>query len=128
MDRDGAIKLLDATAAQSARYVIVSSVGAESPPDDDDVFSVYLGAKAEADAAVLASGREWTVIRPGGLTDDPETGRLRIDTTPFRGQVPRDDVAELLAAVLHDPRTNHKILYVNAGEDPWQEALDLALG
>ena len=125
MDRDGAIKLLEATAG---RYVIVSSVGAENPPDDDDVFSVYLRAKAEADAAVQASGREWTVIRPGALTDDPATGRVRIDATPFRGRVPRDDVAEVLAAVLRDPRATHRILYVNAGEEPMEEALDLVLG
>lgn len=125
MDRDGAIKLLEATAGP---YVIVSSVGAENPPDDDDVFSVYLRAKAEADAAVQASGRDWTVIRPGVLTDDPPTGRVRIDTTPFRGQVPRDDVAEVLAAVLREPRARHKILYINAGEVPWEESLDLVLG
>jgi uncharacterized protein YbjT (DUF2867 family) len=127
MDRDGAIKLLEATAADWARYVIVSAVGAEHPRGGDDVFSVYLRAKAEADAAVQASGREWTIIRPGMLTDDPGTGRLRIDTTPFRGEVPRDDVAELLAAVLHDPRATQKILYVNAGELPWEEALELVL-
>jgi uncharacterized protein YbjT (DUF2867 family) len=125
MDRDGAIKLLEATAGQ---YVIVSSVGAENPPDDDDVFSVYLRAKAEADAAVQASGRDWTVIRPGALTDDPPTGRVRIDATPFRGQVPRDDVAEVLAAVLRQPRARHRILYVNAGDVPWEESLDLVLG
>jgi len=124
MDRDGAIKLLEATAG---RYVIVSSIGAESPPDDDDVFSVYLRAKAEADAAVAASGRDWTIIRPGALTDDPPTGRLRIETTPHRGQVPRDDVASVIAAVLVDPRATDKILYVNAGSQAWEEALDLAL-
>lgn len=123
MDRDGAIKLLDATAASSARYVIVSSVGAEHPPDGDDVFGVYLRAKAEADAAVQASGREWTIVRPGGLNDEPGTGRVRIDTTPFRGQVRRDDVAEVLAAVLAEPRANHKILYVNGGEEPVEDAL-----
>src|SRR5205814_1697738 len=56
MDRDGAIKLLDAaTQAGVQRYVIVSSVGAEDPPTGDDVFDVYLRAKAEADAAVQAS-------------------------------------------------------------------------
>jgi nucleoside-diphosphate-sugar epimerase len=125
MDRDGAIKLLEATAG---RYVIVSSVGAESPPEGDDVFSVYLRAKAAADAALEASAREWTIIRPGALTDDPPTGRLRIETTPFRGQVPRDDVASVIAAVLVDPRATHKILYVNAGDQPWEEALDLVLG
>ena len=127
MDRDGAIKLLEATAAYGARYVIVSSLGAENPPDGDDVFSVYLRAKAEADAAVQASGRDWVIIRPGGLTDDPGTGRVRIDTTPFRGQVPRDDVAEALGAVLHDPRATHMILYVNGGEQPLQEVLDHVL-
>ena len=128
VDRDGAIKLLEASAVERTRYVIVSAVGAENPRGGDDVFSVYLRAKAEADAAVQASGLEWTIIRPGGLTDDAGTGRLRIDTMPFRGEVPRDDVAELLAAVLHDPRATHKILYVNAGELPWEEALELVLG
>ena len=127
MDRDGAIKLLEATAAHSARYVIVSSVGAENPPEDDDVFSVYLRAKAEADAAVRASGREWTIVRPGRLTDDRGTGRVRIDTDPFRGEVPRDDVAEVLAAVLHNPRANHLTLYVNGGDEPLEEALSHAL-
>jgi len=128
VDRDGAIKLLEATAADSARYVIVSSVGAENPPDDEDVFSVYLRAKAEADAAVQASGREWTIVRPGRLNDERGTGRVRIETTPFRGDVPRDDVAEALAAVLHDPRATHKILYVNGGDEPVEEALARVLG
>ena len=128
VDRDGAIKLLDATATDSARYIIVSSVGAENPPDGDDVFSVYLRAKAEADAAVQASGRDWTIVRPGSLNDEPGTGRVRIDTTPFRGKVRRDDVAEVLAAVLGEPRASHKILYVNGGEEPVQPALARVLG
>jgi nucleoside-diphosphate-sugar epimerase len=125
MDRDGAIKLLEATAEGATPYVIVSSVGAENPPPegDDDVFSVYLRAKAGADAAVKASDRDWTIVRPGRLTDEPGTGRVRIDTTPFRGDVPREDVAEVLAAVLHDRRANHRILYVNGGEDPVEDAL-----
>jgi nucleoside-diphosphate-sugar epimerase len=59
IDRDGAIKLLDAaTSAGVPRFLIVSSVGAEQPPDGDDVFSVYLRAKAEADEAVQQSDRE----------------------------------------------------------------------
>src|SRR5579872_6214697 len=65
MDRDGAIKLLEATAGDGTPYVIVSSVGAENPPpaSDEQVFSVYLRAKAEADAAVQASDRPWTIVR-----------------------------------------------------------------
>ena len=128
MDRDGAIKLLDATADKPTPYVIVSSVGAENPPpgNDDDVFSVYVRAKAEADAAVSASDRDWTIVRPGRLTDDPGTGRVRIDTDPFRGEVPREDVAEVLDAVLHDPRASHRIFYVNGGDDPVEQALEKA--
>jgi uncharacterized protein YbjT (DUF2867 family) len=128
MDRDGAIKLLDATADGAVPYVIVSSVGAENPPADDDVFSVYLRAKGEADAAVKASERDWTIVRPGRLTDDPGMGRVRIDVTPFRGQIPRDDLAEVLAAVLGDRRAARRVLYVNGGEEPVEPALERVLG
>lgn len=126
VDRDGAIKLLQAS--PGVRYVMVSSVGAEDPPDGDDVFSVYLRAKAEADAAVMADDREWTILRPGRLTDDPGTGQVRIDTTPYRSEVPRDDVAAVLTAVLHQPGAAGRILYVNAGEEPLAQALAAALG
>jgi uncharacterized protein YbjT (DUF2867 family) len=129
MDRDGAVKLLDA--AQSAgvpRYVIVSSVGAESPPDDDDVFSVYLRAKAEADRAVMDSDRHWTVVRPGMLTDDPGSGRVRIQEEPVRAEVSRDDVAAVLAAVVDESRAVGRVLYVVGGDDPIDDALLAAIG
>ncbi|HEY3018555.1 MAG TPA: SDR family oxidoreductase [Solirubrobacteraceae bacterium] len=129
IDRDGAVKLHDAARAAGAeRYVIVSSVGAERPPAGDDVFSVYLRAKAEADQAVMAGDRAWTVVRPGRLIEDPGTGRARIQAEPFRGQVSRDDVAAVLAAVLHEPRSARRILYVNAGDEPIEEALARAVG
>jgi nucleoside-diphosphate-sugar epimerase len=128
MDRDGALKLLDAASGVGAqRYAIISSVGAEDPPDGDDVFSVYLRAKAEADEAVQRSDREWTIVRPGRLTDDPGTGRVRIDSTPFRGEVARDDVAAVLVRVLHDPRASRRVLYVNGGQHPIEQALDQVL-
>ena len=129
MDRDGAISLLAAAqAADVPRYVIVSSIGAESPPDGDDGFSVYLRAKSEADAAVRASDRRWTIVRPGRLTDEPGTGRVRLDTEPFRGEVSRDDVAAVLAAVLAEPQSQGATLYVNGGDVPIAEALATALG
>lgn len=125
MDRDGAIKLLNASASAGApRYLIVSSVGAEKPPSGEDVFSAYLRAKAQADAAVEESDRDWTIVRPGRLTDKPGTGRVRIQATPFRGEVPRDDVAAVLAALLEAPRAIRKILYVNGGRDSIEEALE----
>jgi uncharacterized protein YbjT (DUF2867 family) len=128
MDRDGAVKLLEAARATGVpRYLIVSSIGAEAPPAGDDAFSVYLRAKAEADAAVTASDRDWTVVRPGGLTDDPGTGRVRLDCAPFRGRIPRDDVAAVLARLLRNPRASRRILYVNSGLEPIEEALDRVL-
>jgi uncharacterized protein YbjT (DUF2867 family) len=104
-------------------------VGAEDPPpaSDQEVLSVYLRAKAEADAAVQASDRPWTIVRPGGLTDDPGTGLIRLDTDPFRGRVARDDVAAVLAGVLGDPRAAGRILYVNGGEEPIGDALERVL-
>jgi uncharacterized protein YbjT (DUF2867 family) len=124
VDRDGAIKLLEAArAANAPRYVIVSSIGAEAPPDDDDVFSVYLRAKAEADAAVTASDREWTVVRPGPLTDDPPTGRVRLETEPFRDAVARADVAAVVAACLDEPRSAGLVTYLAGGDDPVEEAV-----
>jgi uncharacterized protein YbjT (DUF2867 family) len=124
VDRDGAVKLLEAArAAEVERYVIVSSVGAESPPAGDDVFSVYLRAKAEADAAVAASDRAWTIVRPGGLTDDPGTGRVLITTEPHRAEVTREDVAGVLEMVLHDDTTVGVTMYVSGGSVPVDEAL-----
>jgi nucleoside-diphosphate-sugar epimerase len=125
VDRDGAIKALQASvAADVPRYLIISSVGAEDPPDGDDVFSVYLRAKAEADAAVQASDRDWTILRPGRLTDDPGRGRVRISREPFSGEIPRDDVAATLDELLRSGRPSRVILYVNGGQDPIAQALE----
>ena len=125
MDRDGAIKLLEAAVgADVGRYVMISSVGAEDPPAGDEVFSVYLRAKADADAAAMASDRDWTIVRPGALTDEPGTGQVRIDAAAFRGRIPRADVAAVLEALLHDVPASRRILYVNGGADPIGVALE----
>jgi uncharacterized protein YbjT (DUF2867 family) len=129
LDRDGAVKLIEAArSAGVERYAMVSSVGTESPPAGDDVFSVYLRAKAEADRALAESDRAWTIVRPGRLTDDPGTGRVWIGGEPFRGEVPRDDVAAVLAAVVHEPRSEGRILYLSGGDEPIERALEAALG
>jgi uncharacterized protein YbjT (DUF2867 family) len=128
MDRDGAIKLLEAVAAAGIRrYAIISAVGAENPPDGDDVFSTYIRAKAEADKAVAASDRDWTILRPGGLTDEPGTGSVRIAPEPFSGRIPRDDVASVLARLLPDPRALGRILYVNGGRESIEDAVESVL-
>lgn len=129
MDRDGAVKLLEAARTAGVdRYVMISSIGAEAPPDGDDVFSVYLRAKAEADRALIASDRAWTIVRPVHLTDDPGRGLVRLDTGRLDGDVSRDDVAALLDAVIHEPRSVGRIMYVAAGDDPVEDALRAILG
>ena len=128
MDRDGAIRLHDAAiAAGVARYVMVSAVGAEAPPEGDEVFAVYLQAKAAADTAVAAGPLAWTIVRPGRLTDDPGTGRVRLDLDPFRGEIARDDVAAALDVVLHGERAVGRTLYLGGGDAEVGAALDAAL-
>jgi hypothetical protein len=97
-------------------------------PGGDEVFAVYLRAKAQADAALQASDREWTILRPGGLTDDTGTGRVRIDNAPFSGPVSRDDVASVLARLLTDPRSVGRVLYLSSGAQSIEQALDEVLG
>jgi uncharacterized protein YbjT (DUF2867 family) len=110
VDRDGAIKLVRAAVSSGVpRYLMLSGAGVEDPPGGDEVFEVYLRAKAEADAAVQASDLEWTILRPGGLTEDEGTGSVRIESTPFSGPVPRDDVASVFARLLSDSRSASRI-------------------
>ena len=130
VDRDGAVLLLDAARDVGVqRYVMLSAMGTDDPPeddpsaDDDDVFAAYLRAKAAADEALMESDRAWTVIRPGRLTDDPPTGLVDLRRHVPRGEVPRADVAAVLAAVLHEDRTIGHVLELVAGDVPIPQAL-----
>ena len=123
VDRDGAIKLLHAARAADVERYVWSAPRREDPPDGDDVFAVYLRAKAEADRELMASDRAWTVVQPVWLQDEQGTGRVRLAEEPLQGEVPRDDVAGVLAAVLHEPRSARRVLYVSAGDHPIEEAL-----
>ncbi len=128
MDRDGALLLLGAAiAARVPEYVMISAMGTEEPPAGDDVFSVYLRAKADADRALMESDRRWTIVRPGGLTDEPGTGRVALARHLPRGEVPREDVAAVVAAILHDHRTAGRIFTLTAGDQPIPDALDVAI-
>ena len=129
VDYGGAVTLLDAARrAGVGRYVIISSMGAEDPPDDDDVFSVYLRAKSRADRAVMDSDLDWTVVRPGRLTDDEAVGTVTLDRRVARGEIPRADVAAVLAHVLHDDRTSGHVFEVVGGDTPIGEAIDTLVG
>jgi uncharacterized protein YbjT (DUF2867 family) len=124
MDYGGAARLIEA--AQMAgvqRYVMVSAMGAADPPGGDETFQVYLRAKARADDELRASGLDYTVVRPGGLTDDPPTGRVSIGERLDRGVIPRADVAAVLLAVLDDDATAGRSFDVVSGDDEIPAAL-----
>jgi uncharacterized protein YbjT (DUF2867 family) len=124
MDRDGAVKLIDACRENGiSRYVIVSAMGAKPGVTGDEVFQVYLRAKYEADEALRSSGLDFTVIRPGGLTDEPGTGLIALGPELQRGSIPREDVAATLAFVLGAPNTIGKTLDLVTGTIPIAEAV-----
>ena len=119
------MKLVEAAKAEGvSRYLIVSSMGAEkAPADGAEGFGAYLQAKFEADEAVRASGLDYTVVRPGGLTDDPGTGLVTIAEKTDRGKVPRADVAAVFVACFDTPSTIGKSFDLISGTTPIADAL-----
>lgn len=128
VDRDAAILLADAAeAAGVSRYVMVSALSADDRSLDenyDDVFRAYMHAKSEADADVRArAGLRTTIVRPGGLTDEPGSGHVTVAESTGRGSIPREDVARVLLAVLDKPETAGRTFEVISGKTPIDAAL-----
>ena len=127
MDRDGAILLGDAARlAGVSRYLLVSSMGADTEPrpGTDEVFGRYLVAKGEADEELSRRpDLALTILRPGRLTDDPGTGRVRLAPQTGTGEVTRDDVAWVLCALLDDPDTAGLTLELIGGGAPIAQAV-----
>jgi uncharacterized protein YbjT (DUF2867 family) len=128
VDRDAAILLADAAeTAQVNRYVMISSMGADAEaPDDagDPVFVAYLRAKGAADDNVGARrALDSTIVRPGHLTNDPGTGRVTIADDTGHGNIPREDVAAVLLAVLDDPSTAGHTFELTSGDTPIKDAV-----
>lgn len=139
VDRAGAALL--AEAAQRAavrRYVLVGSMGLPSdamydpgwaPPEGTDpVFAAYLKAKAASERDLAGRDLDWTVVRPGSLTDREAAGTVRLGETGIeRGEVSREDVAAVIVEVLHEPRTVGKTLELVGGDTPIDEAVRAVL-
>jgi uncharacterized protein YbjT (DUF2867 family) len=125
MDYGGAVKLIEAAKADGiSRYLIVSSMGAADPPaEGGDSFAEYLRAKADADRALKASGLDYTIVRPGRLSDDPPTGRVSVAPCLERGEISRGDVAAVLLACLDLDGTIGRDFDLVAGDTPIEEAL-----
>lgn len=125
VDRDGAVKL---TRTGVGRFVMLSSMGADDPPEGDETFAVYLRAKAQADEAVKASGMRYAILRPGALTDEAATGRVEIAPSVPRGEIPREDVARILAEILAHDEIDALVVEATAGTTPVADAVSGMLG
>ncbi|TJZ51955.1 NAD-dependent epimerase/dehydratase family protein [Streptomyces piniterrae] len=127
VDRGAAALFADAAeAAGVRRFIVVSSMGADREPPEgtDPVFAAYLRAKGAADADVRArAGLDWTILRPGRLTDDPGSGLVALADATGRADVTRDDVAATLVALLDEPRTAGRTLELIGGDVPVTDAV-----
>ncbi|WP_407286942.1 NAD(P)H-binding protein [Streptomyces sp. BP-8] len=127
VDRGAAALFADAAeAAGVRRFLLISAMGADREPPEgtDPVFAAYLKAKGAADADVRArAGLDWTILRPGLLTDEPGTSLVALADATGRGAVPRDDVAAALVELLDEPGTIGRTLELIGGEVPVAEAV-----
>jgi uncharacterized protein YbjT (DUF2867 family) len=130
VDRDAAKLFADAAVrARVRRFLVVSSMGADPRHEGDEVFDVYLRAKGAADAYVRGlDALDWTVLRPGSLTDDAGTGLVRLEAHTGRGPVTRDDVAAVLAELIETPATAGLTLELVGGSTPVSVAVKSVAG
>ncbi|MEW2300677.1 SDR family oxidoreductase [Streptomyces sp. NPDC006655] len=130
VDKDAAVLFADAAVrAGVRRFVVVSSMGADPQHRGDDVFDVYLRAKGAADAHITRQDAlDWTVLRPGALTDEPGTGLVRLEAHTGRGAVTRDDVAAVLAELVDTSATAGLTLELIGGSVPVAVAVKSVAG
>jgi nucleoside-diphosphate-sugar epimerase len=138
VDRDAALLLADAAAAAGVRrYLLVSAMNIDSPPapeDDDSIWAHYLRAKKAAEDALRARGDlDLTILRPGRLTDDAGTGLVRLGRSGGSppvgyGEVPREDVAAVLLALLDAPASAGAVLDLVGGTVPPAQAVAALTG
>jgi uncharacterized protein YbjT (DUF2867 family) len=125
VDYDGAVKLADGAKKQGiSRYLIVSSIGSNRPEEWSEQMRPYHEAKSDADEYVAGSGLDYTIVRPGRLTDDPGTGQVQIaERLETGGSVTREDVAAVLAECLTADNTIGKAFDLLNDGTPIADAL-----
>lgn len=125
VDRDAAIRTMDAASAVGAkRFIMVSYLGSGTIPDvgEDNWIHSYSRAKTAADEYLRGSDLDWTILGPGPLTLDEPTGEISIES-PGDGRIPRGDVAAVIATVIGADNTIHGTLPLGEGATPIAEAV-----
>jgi uncharacterized protein YbjT (DUF2867 family) len=126
MDYGGAVKLVEAAEKHGVRrYLMLSSMGAGNPGGSSEAMQPYLFAKARADERLQESDLDYTIIRPGSLTNEEGTGRIEAaEALGGRGEISREDVARTFAEALEVRNTYRKTFEILAGDTPIREALE----
>lgn len=124
---DRAAAELFAAASERAgvrRHIQVGSMGADKweTADVPDDFRIYLKAKKAAEDDLRARDLDWTILRPGQLTNDEGTGEILIAESTGRGPIPRQDVAAILVALLDSPSTAGRVLEAISGDTAISQA------
>lgn len=113
-----------AAAAGCSRFLLVSAFPDawrdRRMPED---FEHYMKVKRQADVYLAGTDLDWVIVRPGTLTDSAGTGRVRLGPAIPYGEVPRDDVAAVLTALLHQDGVTRTILELTTGTTPIAEAV-----
>ncbi|WP_026582163.1 SDR family oxidoreductase [Bacillus sp. J33] len=125
IDLDGAVKTMEA--AQKAgieRFVMVSAIQANNREKWSDAIKPYFVAKHYADRMLESSGLNYTIVRPGGLTDDPGTGKIKAADNLERGFIPREDVAKTVFAVLDKENTYKRSFDLVSGDEDVETAIN----
>ncbi|CAN5650790.1 SDR family oxidoreductase [soil metagenome] len=126
MDYGGAVKLIEAAEKRGVRrYLMLSTTGADDPESRDEKMRPYLEAKGKADERLRNSSLDYTIIRPGRLTDDAGTGS--VDAAESLGrydEIPREDVARAFTATLEAENTYGKTFEILSGDNPIEEAVE----
>ena len=126
VDYGGAVKLIEAAGELGVpRFVMVSSMGTADVEHAPEEMRPYLEAKRDADEALMASGLDWTIVRPGRLTDAPGTGTVDAALAlGRRGEITREDTALVIREALHRPNTVRVAFEVLEGPTPVGVALE----
>ncbi|WP_256300784.1 SDR family oxidoreductase [Haloarchaeobius salinus] len=126
VDRDGANNLVDEAESEGIkRFVMLSSINADRPESGPEELREYLQAKAEADEYLRESDLTYTIVRPGPLTDEDGTGRIRtgVHLDGDDVDIPREDVSRTLVSALEAESTFGETFELAAGDEPIEEAL-----
>lgn len=124
VDRDGAINLIKETEKfGQKKFVMLSSISADEVGEASEAMKHYLKMKQEADEYLRGTELVYTIVRPGYLTNEPGTSKIKVGKKVDVASIPREDVAKTMISTLEEENTYHKTFEMVSGDTQIEEAL-----